>query len=92
MKGILLYGPPGTGKTMLARAMANESGSSFISISAADIMSKNVGESAKKIRDLFKQARDCAPTTIFIDEIDSMAKQRQSGGNSEHEQVKCQLL
>ena len=89
MKGILLYGPPGTGKTLLAKAIASESRSSFLSISSADIMTKWVGDSAKKVQSLFRDARKASPTTIFIDEIDSMAKRRDPNKNGESNQVKC---
>ena len=83
MKGILLYGPPGTGKTFLAKAIAKESDSNFISISAADILSKWVGEAAKNVAKFFDIAIEKAPCTIFIDEIDSMCKKRGSGKESE---------
>src|ERR671932_1466717 len=72
-KGVLLYGPPGTGKTLLAKAVANESNAHFISISGPEIMSKFYGESEARLREIFKEARDKAPTIIFIDEIDSIA-------------------
>ena len=75
-KGILLYGPPGTGKTMLARAMAAESEASFFAATGAGFADKWVGESEKNIRRLFATARKCAPSIIFIDEIDSIGKQR----------------
>jgi transitional endoplasmic reticulum ATPase len=72
-KGVLLYGPPGSGKTLLAKAVANESGANFISIKGPEVLSKWVGESEKRIRDIFKRAKQVAPTIIFFDEIDSIA-------------------
>ncbi len=75
-KGVLLYGPPGTGKTMLVRAIANESNANFIKINGSEIMSKWFGESEKKLRDIFDEARKNAPAIIFIDEIDALAPRR----------------
>src|SRR5688500_10980076 len=75
-KGVLLFGPPGTGKTLLAKAVASESNSHFISISGPEIMSKFYGESEARLREIFKEAREKAPTIIFIDEIDSIASKR----------------
>ncbi len=75
-RGILLYGPPGCGKTLLARAVANESGANFISIKGPQIYSKWVGESEKQIRGIFKRAKQVAPTIIFFDEIDALAPRR----------------
>ncbi|MEM5812420.1 MAG: CDC48 family AAA ATPase, partial [Candidatus Aenigmatarchaeota archaeon] len=75
-KGILLYGPPGSGKTLLARAVATESGANFISIKGPEVFSKWVGESEKHIRDIFRRARQVAPAVIFFDEIDALAPHR----------------
>ncbi len=75
-KGVLLYGPPGTGKTLLAKAVANESGANFISIKGPEILTKWVGESERKIREVFKRAKQVAPAVIFFDELDSLAPRR----------------
>ena len=75
-RGILLYGPPGTGKTLLAKAVAHESKANFISIKGPEVLSKWVGESEKAVRELFKKARQVAPTIVFLDEIDSIAPRR----------------
>ena len=92
-KGILLYGAPGTGKTMLAKAVATESESNFILVKGPELLSKWVGESEKAVREVFKKARQTAPTIIFFDEIDSLAPRR--GASSEArvtERVVNQLL
>ncbi len=75
-KGVLLYGPPGTGKTLLAKAVANESGANFISIRGPEILSKWVGESERRIREVFKRAKQVAPSIIFFDEIDAIVPRR----------------
>lgn len=77
-KGILLFGPPGTGKTLLARAVATESEANFISIKGPELLSKFVGESERAVRDIFRKARQAAPSIIFFDEIDSIASERKS--------------
>ena len=81
--GLLLYGPPGTGKTMLAKAMAGESDFAFIETSAAEFLSKWVGEGEENVRNLFKTAKKYAPAIIFIDEIDSIGKERSGEDNKE---------
>ena len=93
-KGILLFGPPGTGKTLLAKAVANESDANFISVKGPEIFSKWVGESEKAIREIFRKARQAAPTVIFFDEIDSIAPRRgrDVGGSDVTEKVVNQLL
>ena len=95
-KGALLVGPPGTGKTLLARAVAGEADVPFFSISGSEFVEMFVGMGAAKIRDLFKQAEEKAPCIVFIDEIDTIGKKREStgigGGNDEREQTLNQLL
>jgi transitional endoplasmic reticulum ATPase len=93
-KGVLIYGPPGTGKTLLAKAVANESASNFIAIKGPELLSKWVGESEKGVREVFRKARQTAPTVIFFDEIDSIASTR-GGGSSDNgvtQRVVNQLL
>ena len=95
-KGILLVGPPGTGKTMLAKAVAGEANVPFFSISGSEFVEMFVGMGASKVRDLCKQAKEKAPCSVFIDEIDAIGKKRDGGkfggGNDEREQTLNQLL
>ncbi len=94
-KGLLLVGPPGTGKTLLARAVAGEAGVPFFSISGSDFMEMFVGVGASRVRDLFKNAKDSAPSIIFVDELDSIGRRRGAGlggGHDEREQTLNQLL
>lgn len=92
-KGILLYGAPGTGKTMLAKAVATESEANFISVKGPELLSKYVGESEKAVREVFKKARQTAPTIVFFDEIDALAPRRGGGGDGHvSERVVNQIL
>jgi len=95
-KGALLVGPPGTGKTLLAKAVAGEAKVPFFSISGSEFVEMFVGMGAAKVRDLFKQANEKAPCIVFIDEIDTIGKKRDTGagigGNDEREQTLNQLL
>ena len=91
-KGVLLHGPPGTGKTLLAKAVANESNSHFISISGPEIMSKFYGESEARLREIFKEAKEKAPSIMFIDEIDSIAPKREEVTGEVERRVVSQLL
>ncbi|MGQ9719600.1 MAG: CDC48 family AAA ATPase [Nitrososphaerales archaeon] len=91
-KGVLLYGPPGTGKTLLAKAVATESNAHFISISGPEVMSKFYGESEARLREIFKEAREKAPSIVFIDEIDSIAPKREEVTGEVERRVVSQLL
>ncbi|TKR28184.1 CDC48 family AAA ATPase [Natronomonas salsuginis] len=93
-KGVLLYGPPGTGKTLMAKAVANEANSNFISIKGPELLNKYVGESEKGVREVFEKARSNAPTVVFFDEIDSIAGERgqRMGDSGVGERVVSQLL
>jgi transitional endoplasmic reticulum ATPase len=90
---VLLYGPPGTGKTLIAKAVANESGANFIAIRGPQLLSKWVGESERAVREVFKKARQVAPSIIFFDELDALTPVRGSAGESHViESVLNQLL
>ncbi len=91
-RGILLYGPPGTGKTLLAKAVANESRANFIGIRGPEVLNKWVGESEKRVREIFRKARQAAPTVIFIDEIDAIAPARGMEGDRVTDRLINQLL
>ncbi len=94
-KGVLLFGAPGTGKTLLARAVAGETGVPFFSISGSDFVEMFVGVGASRVRDLFEQAKKNAPCIVFVDEIDAVGRQRGAGlggGHDEREQTLNQLL
>ncbi len=91
-KGILMHGPPGTGKTLLAKAVANEAQVHFISVSAPEVMGKFVGEAEERVRKIFKEAEDNAPSIIFIDEMDSIAAKRDEVVGEVERRVVAQLL
>jgi ATP-dependent metalloprotease FtsH len=94
-RGALLVGPPGTGKTLLAKAVAGEAGVPFLTISGSDFVEMFVGVGASRVRDLFKKARQKAPSIIFIDEIDAVGKKRHGqmgGGNDERDNTLNQIL
>lgn len=91
-KGVLLYGPPGTGKTLLAKAVANETNAAFFSISGPEIMSKYYGESEERLREIFRQAEENAPSIIFIDELDAIAPKREEVTGEVERRVVSQLL
>ncbi len=91
-KGVLLYGPPGTGKTLIARAVANEAGAYFETISGPEIISKYYGDSEEKLREIFKKAEENAPSIVFIDEIDSIAPKRAESKGEVERRVVAQLL
>ena len=91
-KGVLLYGPPGTGKTLLAKAVAGETNAHFISLSGPEIMGKHYGESEERIREIFTQAEENAPSIVFIDEIDSIAPKRDEVSGEVEKRIVSQLL
>uniref|UniRef100_A0A674BBH4 AFG2 AAA ATPase homolog A n=1 Tax=Salmo trutta TaxID=8032 RepID=A0A674BBH4_SALTR len=93
-KGVLLYGPPGCSKTMIAKALANESGLNFLAIKGPELLSKYVGESERAVRELFRKARAVAPSIVFFDEIDALAGERgsSSGSGGVGDRVLAQLL
>jgi ribosome biogenesis ATPase len=92
--GVLLYGPPGCGKTLLAKAIANESGANFISVKGPELLDKYVGESERAVRQVFERARSSSPCIVFFDELDSLCPKRgsDSGGGGVSERVVNQLL
>ncbi|MBA7680697.1 ATP-dependent zinc metalloprotease FtsH [subsurface metagenome] len=91
-KGVLLHGPPGTGKTLLAKAVASETDAHFISIGGPEIMSKFFGQSEENLRKIFEEAKENAPSIIFLDELDSIAPKRDEGKNQVELRVVAQLL
>jgi len=91
-KGVLLHGPPGTGKTLLARAVANESSAKFFAIAGPEIMGSAYGESERRLREIFEQAAQSAPSIIFIDEIDSIAPKRGQVSGEAEKRLVAQLL
>ena len=90
--GVLLYGPPGTGKTLIAKAVANESGANFFYIAGPEIMSKFYGESEQKLREIFEEAKETAPSIVFIDEIDSISPKRSEVTGEVERRVVAQML
>ena len=87
-----MYGPPGCSKTMMAKAIATESSMNFIAIKGPELFSKYVGDTERSIRELFRKARQSAPTVIFIDEIDAMGAKREGSEVGINERVLCTLL
>ncbi|KAG9103485.1 AAA+-type ATPase [Ceratobasidium sp. 370] len=90
--GVLMYGPPGCSKTMIARALATESGVNFVAVKGPELLNKYVGESERAVREIFKKARGAAPSIIFFDEIDALATARDSGDGRAHDGVLTSLL
>ena len=90
-RGVLLVGPPGTGKTLLARAVAGEAGIPFFSVSASEFVEVFVGRGAARVRDLFKEAKEAAPSIIFIDELDAVGGSRGKSFNDERDQTLNQV-
>ena len=94
-KGVLMYGPPGTGKTMMAKAVANHTTASFIRVVGSEFVQKYLGEGPRMVRDVFRMARENAPSIIFIDEVDSIATKRfdsQTGADREVQRILLELL
>ena len=91
-RGVLLYGPPGTGKTLIAKAVANESGANFIAVRGPQLLSKWVGESERAVREIFKRARQVAPSVLFFDELDALTPMRGTGETRTMESVLNQFL
>mmetsp|Transcript_28875 Transcript_28875/g.21499 ORF Transcript_28875/g.21499 Transcript_28875/m.21499 type:complete len:143 (+) Transcript_28875:406-834(+) len=94
-RGVLLYGPPGTGKTMLAKAVANQTSASFIRMVGSEFVQKYLGEGPRMVRDVFRLARENAPSIVFIDEIDAIATKRfdaNTGADREVQRILIELL
>jgi SpoVK/Ycf46/Vps4 family AAA+-type ATPase len=91
-KGILLYGPPGCSKTLMAKALATETGKNFFAVKGPELFNKYVGESERMIRDVFKKARAASPSIIFFDEIDAMTMSRGEGGGNVNDRILSSLL
>ena len=94
-RGVLLYGPPGTGKTMLAKAVANQTDASFIRMVGSEFVQKYLGEGPRMVRDVFRMAKDNAPSIIFIDEVDAIATKRfdaNTGADREVQRILIELL
>jgi AAA family ATPase len=91
-KGILLYGPPGCSKTLVAKALATETGMNFFAVKGPELFNKYVGESERMIRDIFKKARAASPSIIFFDEIDAMTISRGEGGGNVNDRILSSLL
>ena len=91
-KGVLLYGPPGTGKTLIAKAVANESGATFFAIQGPEIIGRYYGQSEERLREIFKEAEETSPSIIFLDEIDSIAPNRDSVNGEVERRIVAQLL
>ena len=94
-RGVLLYGPPGTGKTMLAKAVANQTDASFIRVVGSEFVQKYLGEGPRMVRDVFRMAKDNAPSIIFIDEVDAIATKRfdaNTGADREVQRILIELL
>jgi 26S proteasome regulatory subunit T3 len=94
-RGVLLYGPPGTGKTMLAKAVANQTNASFLRMVGSEFVQKYLGEGPRMVRDVFRMAKDNAPSIVFIDEVDAIATKRfdsNTGADREVQRILIELL